>query len=52
MASEQSHSPIQGFKATEIQDYSQHIKFLQDWRLCIYSLKTWVLTTYLYIFNN
>lgn len=45
-------SPIQGFNPKEIQDYSQHIIFLQDWRLCIYSLKTCVLATYLCIYSN
>jgi len=45
-------SALQGFSPEEIQDYSQHIKFLQDWRICIRSLKTCVLATYLHIYNN
>lgn len=45
-------SHIQGSSPEDIQDYSQHIKFLQDWKLCIYSLKTYVWATYLCIYNN
>lgn len=42
-------SPIQGSSPEEIQGCSQHIKFLQDWRLCICSLKTCAWATYLCI---